>query len=981
MSETKAQVIPIEAPDDDFAYERFLATLPDIEEAESTKDLNLVRDGDPEVASGIWDAEMRAFIDSMSLKTMFFTEDWIFICIDKIASKLAHQPLRVVRKVTQKSGKTRTEPIPNHPVQKLLEKPNLYQDMTSFTYTSLVDLMVLGNTTIWHSEATNQLIGIPAELVRLDFDRNGFLSRYVVQQWWGSETNVPWKAGLTFDAAQIIHVRRPNPSSLLWGMSPLIPGRKCILFNRYSSEFLVNFYLKGATPQMALSLDKEANEKNALRLLRSFEQAYTGRKNQRRAMVLPKGVTANPLTQSLADQELKEYVNINRETIINILGVPKHELSLAEAGSLGSEEAKEAVRGFWESVLKPTGKMYTGALSMKLAQDLGPNCFIEFDLSEVQALRDDEVKKAGLAKEMLFTHTLNEVRQELYELPPLPGGDATPQGPQKAPAAPAMGEPKQDGFGGQPTPWAAVQPSQVGNGAGGPPQPYTDPRYSKQPSADPRQQLGDAEPEKTPEDAPHDPVKKARANALKTGHDGWFNRRQEKATQGMASRQDAMHKLALGHFVDTAAASVKTVKRFLTQKSYVPARAKSGEAPMRRVATVAVVHEGKILMGKRRDNGKHTFPGGHANEGENLHAAAVRELAEETGIQADPADVRPMGEAQVVTNDKGEKLQVQPFLHEPGEKARTTMRDDPDGEVERWLWYDANELPKHVQENLHVPAERNVLMHALGMSSPGASETTVKTKAAGDDPNSTKRPKPIPRSQVLNKAELRKALTKAYSEYEEKWINDSVKILEGTVDLGYDLQLDVPFKLPSTNELAALRAEGAEGRRATLEDRELKTFSRMSETTTDQVLNVIDQGVENGKTVQEIAEDIAENFRNVDNIDGRAMTIARTETMTALSMGQQAALEDAKTVIPNLKKMWVSTHDERTRGDEKAGFGPASPGFKPGDPDHRELDGELVGADEAFSNGLLYPRDPKGGAGDVINCRCAWVMMPEDQAK
>ncbi len=953
-------------------YETFLRDTADLE----TKDLNLARDGDPEIASGIWDAEMRAFIDSMSLKTMFFTEDWVFITIDLIASKLSHQPLRVMKKAIV-DGKTKTEPDEGHPVQKLLEKPNLYQDQTAFTYTSIVDLCMLGNTIIWHSEATNQLIGIPAELVRLDFDRNGFLSRYVVQQWWGSETNVPWKAGLTFDSAQIIHVKRPNPSSLLWGLSPLIPGRKSILFNRYSTEFLVNFYLKGATPQMSLEMDKEANEKNALRLLRSFEQAYTGRKNQRRTLVLPKGVKANPLTQTLADQDLKEYIDRNREVIINLLKVPKHELSLAESGSLGSEEHKQALKNFWESMLKPTGALFAGALTKKFEVDLGPDHFIEFDLSDVEVLRDDETKKAELAKAMLATHTINEVRAKLYELPPLKGGDATPATPGAGPGA-AVPPGQEEGKGGTPTPWAVFQPSQEANGREGAPTPYggggsltpyRDPRYAPTPGTDERQQLDGDGKVQTPEDKPMDSTRKARANALKTGHDGWFQKRQAKIKNGTAQKIDAMHKVALGLFVDTAGASVKTAKRFLSQKSYAPEHTKDAQ-PARRVATCAVMHGNHLLMGKRRDNGKWTTPGGHANDGEPLLAAAHRELMEEAGIDLPHGMLIPLGDAINVQDQEGKSLQVQAFKAVLEERPKTTMRTDPDGEVERWNWIDTSKgLPSEVGDNLHVPANRNVLMHHLGLT-PGYEKAweAEHTKAKKDD----KKPKPM--TKVLNKAELRKALRKAYTDFEEKWVNDSVKVLEGTVDLGYDLQLDVPFKLPSTNELAALRAEGADGRRATLEDRQLKTFAQMSETTTDKIMDIIDKGVESGNSVQQIAEDIASSFRDIENIDSRAMVIARTETMTALSMGQAAALEDAKTVIPNLQKMWVSTHDDRTRGPN------SRYGYKSGDPDHEDLDGEVVGADEKFSNGLSYPRDPSGPAGEVIQCRCAWVMIPEAQS-
>lgn len=51
-----------------------------------------------------------------------------------------------------------------------------------------------------------------------------------------------------------------------------------------------------------------------------------------------------------------------------------------------------------------------------------------------------------------------------------------------------------------------------------------------------------------------------------------------------------------------------------------------------------VISEGKVLLGKRlqgRAAGTWGFPGGHVEVGEQLAAAAARELQEETGLVAD----------------------------------------------------------------------------------------------------------------------------------------------------------------------------------------------------------------------------------------------------------------------------------------------------------------------------------------------------------
>ena len=58
----------------------------------------------------------------------------------------------------------------------------------------------------------------------------------------------------------------------------------------------------------------------------------------------------------------------------------------------------------------------------------------------------------------------------------------------------------------------------------------------------------------------------------------------------------------------------------------------------------------------------------------------------------------------------------------------------------------------------------------------------------------------------------------------------------------------------------------------------------------------------------------------------------------------------------DVRKVWVATKDKRTRDT------------------HAALDGESMGIDQPFSNGLQYPGDPNGPPEEVINCRCAMLM-------
>lgn len=56
-------------------------------------------------------------------------------------------------------------------------------------------------------------------------------------------------------------------------------------------------------------------------------------------------------------------------------------------------------------------------------------------------------------------------------------------------------------------------------------------------------------------------------------------------------------------------------------------------------AAVAIVKDKKILLLKRRDNGKWTMPGGTLEFGENLASCAIREVMEESGLEIEITDI------------------------------------------------------------------------------------------------------------------------------------------------------------------------------------------------------------------------------------------------------------------------------------------------------------------------------------------------------
>lgn len=79
---------------------------------------------------------------------------------------------------------------------------------------------------------------------------------------------------------------------------------------------------------------------------------------------------------------------------------------------------------------------------------------------------------------------------------------------------------------------------------------------------------------------------------------------------------------------------LRTIRRDYYHQSDMP-KANS----VRPAAAVAIIDKNKILLLKRKDNGKWTLPGGTLEYNESLSACALREVKEETGLDIEIVDI------------------------------------------------------------------------------------------------------------------------------------------------------------------------------------------------------------------------------------------------------------------------------------------------------------------------------------------------------
>lgn len=140
-------------------------------------------------------------------------------------------------------------------------------------------------------------------------------------------------------------------------------------------------------------------------------------------------------------------------------------------------------------------------------------------------------------------------------------------------------------------------------------------------------------------------------------------------------------------------------------------------------------------------------------------------------------------------------------------------------------------------------------------------------------------------------------------------------------------------------------------------------LSREPQETFDLVAGQIAAGVTLGEGMPELRDRVDEVLSTTKSArwKNRAVVIARTESLGALNGSRADAFQAfAEEGGEGMERMWLSTIDSRTR------------------PSHVLADGQRVGLTEPFIVGgfpLMFPGDPSGPAGEVIQCRCTTLLL------
>ena len=342
------------------------------------------------------------------------TSPSVYSAVRLRSEAVTRPPLRVYR--TEPSGR-RVLVEPSHPVARLLERVNPWYTRADLWRATEIYLCLWG-AAFWAIERGED--GEP-ELWPLRPDRmavipdrrryvRGFVYRGAVEQ-------------VAYTPDEMVWLRYFNPLEEMAGLSPLAPARLSADMGHEGLHFNRHLLRNSARPDFLLLTNQEMNDAELEDFYARWEQRYQGPGNAHRPAVASAVRDVKTLGLSHRDIDFIQGLRWSLEEVSRTYGVPKLLLGDFERATYANVQASE--RMFWRNTVVPEVKFLEEQLNRSLLPRLGyPQLTVEFDLSVIEALQEDENSRVQRETALLDRGvlTINEVRRE-RNLPDVPWGD------------------------------------------------------------------------------------------------------------------------------------------------------------------------------------------------------------------------------------------------------------------------------------------------------------------------------------------------------------------------------------------------------------------------------------------------------------------------------------------------------------------------------------------------------------------------------
>ncbi len=285
--------------------------------------------------------------------------------VTAISRRLSVTPVHVFKRSASASGEKK-ERLPNHPVAKLLQRPNAWQSRTDFWGDATSTYIRHGRFYAYKSRGTTgpirDLLPIHPNRVTPKQDPDTHRVHFEVSEGSGQSRE--------YDLSKFFHARGPA-RDFLKGDSPVTDVAQTIALEILAEQFGVTFFKNGALPLLVFNFQdgssgfKNVDQEKAF--VADYQEAFSGIKKLR-AMLVPKGMNApTPITIEHDKAQFLETRKHQRTVIAGAFGVPPTYVGDLERATFNNVEQQS--QDFVLDVVLPVAQSFESAMERDLLTD------------------------------------------------------------------------------------------------------------------------------------------------------------------------------------------------------------------------------------------------------------------------------------------------------------------------------------------------------------------------------------------------------------------------------------------------------------------------------------------------------------------------------------------------------------------------------------------------------------------------------------
>lgn len=285
---------------------------------------------------------------------------------------------------------------PQHPLSKLLKKPNPWQSEASWREAYCAYLMISGNSYVEGVGPDGQA---PRELWALRPDRMKVVPGQLGPAQYIYEVNGQFKYfpidPLT-GAGPILHMKLFNPLDDWYGQSPIEAAATSVDAFNLAGEWNQALLQNGCKPSGALvykpgeSSPPNLSEKQREMLKEELNAASAGTRNAGRPLILEGGLEWQQMSLTPSEMDWINGKHVSAREIAMVLGVPPQILGIP--GDNTYSNYQEARQALYQDTIIPLNDSLLDGLNAWLCPAFGEDVSIIQDTTQLPALADERTK-------------------------------------------------------------------------------------------------------------------------------------------------------------------------------------------------------------------------------------------------------------------------------------------------------------------------------------------------------------------------------------------------------------------------------------------------------------------------------------------------------------------------------------------------------------------------------------------------------------